>query len=175
MAAFGIAHDNLAPLKVHIFDAQADALHKPETAAIEQFSHHLVCARHAFDDLARFGAGEDDGQAGGLFGADGVERRVELDLEHLAVEKEQRAEGLILRGGGDVAFYGQVGEEGFHFDTAHVFGMALVVEEDVARDPIGVGLLGAIGIVFEPQRIAHLIEKFFGRLLHRSPHVFESF
>jgi hypothetical protein len=175
VAAFGVAHDDLPPLKVNVLDAQAHALHKPETAAIEQLGHQLIGAGHALEDLARFAGGEDDGQAAGLFGANGIEWRVKVLMEHLAIEKEQRTERLVLRGGGHVAFDRQVGEERLHLGAAHVLRVAFGVEQNVARDPIGVGLLGAIGIVLEPQRIAHLIEKFFGRLLHRSPHVFESF
>jgi hypothetical protein len=95
----------------------------------------------------RFGASEDDGQATGLFGADRIQRRVKFNLEHLAVEKEQRAKGLILRGGGDVAFNGQVREERFHFRAAHVLRVALVVKEDKAPDPVHVGFFGADGIV----------------------------
>ena len=64
-------------------------------------------------------------------------------MEHLAVEKEQRAKGLILRGGGDVAFDGQVREKRFHFRAAHVLGMALVMKQDVVPDPVHVGFFGA--------------------------------
>jgi len=39
-------------------------------------------------NASKIGAGEDDGQARRLLGAGGVERRVELDLEHLAAEIE---------------------------------------------------------------------------------------
>ncbi len=44
------------------------------------------------------------------------------------IKKEQRTERLVLRGGGDVAFHGQMGKEGFHFDAAHVFGVTLFVK-----------------------------------------------
>ena len=52
-------------------------------------------------------------------------------------------------------------------------GMALAVEQAVARDPIQVGLLGAIGIVFQPQHITNRVEEFFGGwLLQGTPGVF---
>jgi hypothetical protein len=61
----------------------------------------------------------------------------------------------VLIGSRDLLIGSQVGKEGFdpstgsgqHFGGAHLYGMALVVEEDVAFNPIQVGLFGAVGIV----------------------------
>ncbi len=39
---------------------------------------------------------------------------------------------LILRGGGNVLLHGQIGQKGFDFPAAHLLGVALVVEQDVA-------------------------------------------
>jgi hypothetical protein len=64
-----------------------------------------------------------------------------------------------------------VGEERLHLGAAHVLRMALGVEQDEARDPIHIGLLGAVGIVLEAQRVANLIEQFLGRLVQVSPRV----
>jgi hypothetical protein len=55
-------------------------------------------------------------------------------------------------------FHSQVGEEGFDLGCVHLGGVAFVVEEDVASDPVHVRVLGADGIVFEAQRITDLIE-----------------
>jgi hypothetical protein len=49
-------------------------------------------------------------------------------VEHLAVQKEEGAESLILRGGSDVLVDGQVGEKGFDLGSAQILGVALVVE-----------------------------------------------
>ena len=58
----------------------------------------------------------------------------------------------------DVLFDGQVGEESFDFGGAHLVGVALVVEEDEAADPVDVGLFGADGVVFDPDGVTDLIE-----------------
>jgi len=50
-------------------------------------------------------------------------------------------------GSGNVPFDGQVGDEGLDFLRAHVFGVAFVVEEDVARDPVFVCFFGAGGVI----------------------------
>ena len=46
---------------------------------------------------------------------------------------------FVLRGGGHIAFNGQMREEGFHFHAAHVLRVALVMKEDKAPDPVHVG------------------------------------
>jgi hypothetical protein len=65
-------------------------------------------------------------------------------------------------GGGNVTLGSKVGEEGLDFGSAHLPGMAFLVEKDVPSDPIQVGFFGAIGVVFGAERIAHLVEEFFG-------------
>ena len=84
----------------------------------------------------------------------------------MTVEEKKCAEGLVLGGGGHVALHGQMGEEGFHLCGAHVLGVALVVEKDVAFDPVDVGLLGADGVVLQADDVANLIEQFLGTLFH---------
>ena len=89
-------------------------------------------------------------------GAHEVARQVDVFLQNIAIEEEQRAHRLILRGGGDLAFGCEVGQEGAdpstgsgrRFIFAHVLWVALLVEEDVAFDPIHVRLFGAIGVMF---------------------------
>ncbi len=57
-------------------------------------------------DLLHFHLGQDGGQAFVLVGAHGIDWAVEFDFEHMAIEKEQGAERLILRGGGYVLLDG---------------------------------------------------------------------
>jgi|GEM_PF-5340700 len=57
----------------------------------------------------------------------------------------------------------EVGEEGLDLRGAHVFGMAFVVEEDEALDPIHIGLFGAIRVVFAADGITDLVKELVGR------------
>lgn len=76
----------------------------------------------------------------------------------MAVEEEDGAEGLILGGGGDVAFGGEVGEELPDLGGVHFFGVAFVMKEDVVSYPFGVGLFGTGGVAFESKGFAVLVE-----------------
>ena len=71
-------------------------------------------------------------------------------------------------GSGNVPFDGQVGDEGLDFLRAHVFGVALVVEENVTRDPVFVCFFGAGGVMFNADGVADLIEEFFSLWRRRS-------
>ncbi len=51
---------------------------------------------------------------------------------------------------------------------AHIFGMAFVMKEDVAFDPVGIGIFGAAGITLEAARIADQVEQFLGGSIARS-------
>ena len=85
--------------------------------------------------------------------------QLEVDAEDVAVEEEQGGEGLVLRGGRHVLVDGKWGEEGFDFGCGHVGRVALVVEEDVAPDPVQVGGLGARRVVSAPERGVDLVKE----------------
>ncbi len=46
--------------------------------------------------------------------------------------------------------------------------MAFVMKEDVAFDPVGIGIFGAAGITLEAARIADQVEQFLGGSIARS-------
>jgi hypothetical protein len=99
-------------------------------------------------------------------GAYDVGGDVDFGLQDVAVEEEDGAEGLILGGGGDVLFDGKVGDECLDLGGAQVFGVAFAVEEDVAFDPVFVGLFGAEGVVFGADGVGDLIHEFAGLVWH---------
>ncbi len=124
--------------------------------------HEFVDTRHLVDDGEDFAAGEDGGEAFGAFGRGGEKDRVKFFLEDFAIEKEDGRESLVLGGGRDVLFDGEVGEEGLDFWGAHFERVAFVVEEYEAAHPVEVGLFRAVGVVFGAQDVACLVEEFFG-------------
>jgi hypothetical protein len=78
-------------------------------------------------------------------------------MQDVAIEEEERGEGLILGGGGDMPFGRQVREKGRHLGAAELTRMAMAMVVYEALDPVQVGLLGAEGIMFHAQRLARLI------------------
>jgi len=57
-----------------------------------------------------------------------------------------------------IEHYSQVGEESLDLGSAHFARMSFVVEQDVAFDPVNVGLFGADGVVFNSDGVTHLVE-----------------
>lgn len=161
-ATFGIADENLELAKVEVFDAQTEDFFDAQARAVEKLGEEFLGAVEVADEGADFSEGEDDGKALGAFGTDGFDGVGEGLVEDVAVEKQKGAEGLILGGGSDVAFDGEVGEEGFDFGFAHVLGVPFVVKEDKTADPIDVACFGAVGVMLDAQGVAYAIEELFG-------------
>jgi hypothetical protein len=67
----------------------------------------------------------------------------------------------VLDEGGDVLFDSEVDEKGLDFWVSYFFGVAFVVEEKAAFDPVIVSLFGAVGVLLGARDAASLIEKFF--------------
>jgi hypothetical protein len=72
-----------------------------------------------------------------------------------------RFNARALDEGGDFLFDGELCEEGLYFWLTHFFGVAFVVEENIAVHPVEVSLFGAVGVVLGARDAASLIEKFF--------------
>jgi len=109
----------------------------------------IVCIWCNYSRIQRAAHGQ---AAGGL----------QLNSEDLAIEEEEGAERLILRGSRDVFFHCQVSEEGPDFGSAHVPGVTFAVEENEAPDPIHVGLLGAERGVFATDGVTNLVKELTG-------------
>lgn len=93
-----IPHQDFAVTKIDILDAQAQAFHQAQTAAIQDPGHQLGHTIHPGDHLHGFGVGQDDRQRFGFFGAQDLFRDFDLHLEHMTIEKEQCIERLTSTG-----------------------------------------------------------------------------
>jgi len=65
-----------------------------------------------------------------------------VDVEHLAVEKEQRAQRLAMRGRRDPALVGEHDQEVLHLSGAKIAWMAQPRPADEAAHPVDIGFLG---------------------------------
>jgi hypothetical protein len=87
-------------------------------------------------------AGEDDRQALRALRAHDAIEPGQVGLQHVPVQEQEGAQGLVLGRGGHPAVDRQRGEEAGDLRSPHLRGMALgVEEEDVALDPRDIGLL----------------------------------
>src|SRR5262245_24907984 len=159
LVAFAGANDDLVAGSVQVRNAQPGALEEAESGAIEEEAHEPNHSLHVTEDGADFLTGQHDGQVLRTLHIDEVIEPRELLAKDLAVEKQERAQGLILRRCRHLAFDSQGIQEAGDFRSRHFGGMALAVEEEVAADPRNVGLLRPAAVVAGPNTLAHEVEE----------------
>jgi hypothetical protein len=97
---------------------------------------------------------------GALYVIDGGQ----FEVQHVAVEEQEGAEGDVLRGGGYLAVDSQVGQVGGDLFRPHVFGVGPpAVELDEAADGEQVGFLGPVAQMLEPHDLAAFLEEVLNR------------
>jgi hypothetical protein len=78
----------------------------------------------------------------------------------MAVEEQESVQRLVLGRGCNFALDGQRTQEARDLRSAHLEGMTLAVEENVAPDPPDVGLLGAATPVAKPDGFPNAVNQF---------------
>ena len=145
--------------KSTFLDSQLAAFQESKARSVEQERHHAGYAVQTLEERADFVAREDGGQVLRAFGPDQVIEPWQLDAENLSIEEEQRIEGLVLRGRRDSLTNREHRQKGRDFHGAHLAGMALAMEEDVALDPVDVRLFGPTAIVACTNRVTDAVEE----------------
>ena len=79
--------------------------------------------------------------------------------KHFSIEKQERAQRLILRRGRDLPLYREPGDKRAHLVLAHLGRVALAVEQDVAPNPGDVRLLGFQAVVSRADGLAYAVEQ----------------
>ena len=83
---------------------------------------------------------------------------LQLLLQDFSIEKEDGAKRLILGGSSDLAIGCKLSQKCSNLLLPHGSRMALLVKQNVAADPIQVGLFGTIGVVPHAEGVGQLIE-----------------
>jgi hypothetical protein len=91
--------------------------------------------------------------------ADDVVEPRQLATQNLSIEEKQRAQSLVLRGRRELIANGERRQERGDLDGAHLGWVTLAVKEDVAPDPVNVGLLGAAAVVPGADAVADAVEE----------------
>jgi hypothetical protein len=115
-----VADDDLVRREVDVLHAQVTAFQQPKSRAVQEEGHEAWHAVEPLKDGAHLLTRQDDGQMLGPLGSDDIVEPRELDAEHLAIEEEQCAQGLVLGGGRDVLVNRERGQEGGDLGGAHL-------------------------------------------------------
>ena len=86
-------------------------------------------------------------------------RHVERLAQHVPVQNQERAEGLVLGGGGHILPHSDVRQKRLNFGRAHLPGMPLAVEKDKAPNPVDVALFRANAVVLETNPLPDFVQQ----------------
>lgn len=157
--ALSIADEDGATFKVEILDTQGQHFREAHAGAVEKTRHEERKSLQVQEQAADFLPGEDDGESARAFGRLELRQLSDGNVQNVLIEEDDGVERLILGGGSHIPLHGEVIEEGRDGLGPQLGGVNLSVEEDVATDPSGVGLLGAVGPTAPADGGANLIEE----------------
>jgi hypothetical protein len=100
-----ITDRDLTACEVDVLDPQPAALEEAQPATVHQGSHQPGRAAKTTENGGHLGPREDLRNTHGPFGPDHVIEPLELALQHVAEQEQERAEGLVLGGGRDFVPY----------------------------------------------------------------------
>ncbi len=160
LAALAVAHQQLGALEIHVFDAQPHHLHQPHTAAVEQARHQRMRALHPFQHGGHLAGREHHRQPGRALGAHHVLHPRQVLPQHLAVQKQQGRQRLVLRRSRHMALHRQMRQKSLHLRRPHPGRMALAMKQDEALGPVNILGLGAYAVMAQtdalPQQVQQL-------------------
>src|SRR3989304_3579146 len=135
------------------------ALGHAESRPVQEQCHQARDPVELAEDGSNLFAGQDDGQPPGAFRVHDAVEPGDLLAEHLAVQEQQRAQRLVLRGGRHLPLNSERPRELRHLSRSHLGGMALAVKQDVPADPPDVRLFRATAVVARAYGVAHPVEE----------------
>jgi hypothetical protein len=159
LVALAAADDDLVGGEVHVLHPKPAALEHPESGAIEQVCHQLRGPVEPLEQCANFVSREYDGHVLGPLGTHDAIEPGKIDLEHIAVQEQEGAEGLILRRRRHAPFHGQPSQEAGDLGSPQLDWVTLAVEDDVPPDPRNVALFGSPAVVACAQPLPDAIEE----------------
>ena len=163
---FAVADGDLAHLKVHVLDSEADAVHEAQAGAVEQARHEVVLPVEAGEQRSHLGACEDDGEPLGAPGRFDAVEGGQRGVEDLAEEELECVAGDVLGAGGHVPLDGEVRQVGADLGGPESVGPCPAVEEEEAPDGAEVSVLGVDAEVSESERPADPVEEIVLTLSH---------
>ncbi len=157
--AFAIAHRDLVAFEIDILDAQPQSLQEAHPRAVQKTDNQPARAFQLREQCSYFVFPEHDRKVLRPLGAHHAIQPRQIDLQHLAVKKQQRRQGLILCRGRHTTGSGEVRQERLDLRAAHLPGMFLAVKENEAANPLQISVFRAHAVVFNAQSVAYLVEQ----------------
>ena len=136
--------------KIDVFDAKPSSFQQAKTAAVKQIGHETIITFEMSQHGARFAFAKDDGKSSGAADAFDAGDEFQFAIEDVLVKEEERAESLVLSGGGDPAIDGEVAQESGDFFFAHLLRMTFVVEKD---SPCEIASQACLQVTFPPRTL----------------------
>jgi hypothetical protein len=127
LAALPVAHRELTPLNIHILDPQPQRLHQSEAAAVQQPHHQGRLSLQSLAHRPHLRFAEHHRQPAPC-PCPHHTLQLQVALQQLPVQKQQRRQRLILGGGTDLQVHRQVAQEGVHLGAAHLARVAPAVK-----------------------------------------------
>ncbi|MBI2187338.1 MAG: hypothetical protein HYU37_09520 [Acidobacteria bacterium] len=159
LPALPLPHDDLLAIEVEILDPKLETFFETEPGAVEQHHHQPLRAGELLEERADLVSVEHYRQPFRRTRPHNRWNVADGHRQHVFIEKQQRTECLILCGGADVLVDREKRQKPRDFRDAHLGGMCLAMEEDVAADPVDVGLFGPPAVMAGTNRLAHAVEQ----------------
>jgi hypothetical protein len=159
LLSFATPDHDLVPIEVEVLDAEVDTLLKSDARAVQQRHDEPHRAVNLLDQLADFFSTEHDRQLVRHPCPRHMLDRPDVKAEYRFVQKQHRAQRLILRRRADLFVDGEPREKRDKLGRAHRRRVLLLMKEDVPPNPVDVRLLGPATVVPQTYSSSHAIEE----------------
>ena len=146
-------------LEVEVLRPETQRFEQAKSRAVEQAGNEQRHAAELCENGFDLTSCEDHREAHRLAGVLNLSDPRQLEIQHAAVQEEQRRERLVLSRRGDVAIRGQMGKEAANLPGSHVPRVALAVVENEPSHPANIGLLGPQAQMSQPSGLTDLIQE----------------
>jgi hypothetical protein len=89
--------DNLPSLAIDVLGAELQAFMQPQSGHVQESDDHPRDSIEMLHDARDLLTAQDDGHANGHAGTRYMFDRADLDVQHVAIQEQHRAERLVLR------------------------------------------------------------------------------
>ncbi len=138
---------------------RSEAILDSEPSPVQDDDDDPDLARQLFQDATDFVAAEHNRHPNRQAGPRHIVEPADFNAEHVLVQKQQRAERLILRGGTDVSLDCEPGQKRRDFSGAHLGRVRLSVKHDVTVNPVDVRFLRPAAVMPRPYGVPYPIEE----------------